>query len=232
MAKTAKQDQAPLAGAQTLARGLTALQMISDSPEGLSVQMVAERLGVHRTIAYRVLATLQQFRFIARGEDGLYHPAAGLAVLGASFEGNLRQITTSTLRRLAEEVRTTVALFVAEAEEQVAISVIVPANVSYQLAFHQGSRYTLQRGAAGIALLAGMPARPGEREQVTQTREKGWIVTYGEIEPDTYGLAAVVPRAAKSTPVCLNVISHRRDVIDRSIEPLKRAAAELSEIIG
>ena len=63
-------------GSQTLARGLNALQFVAEAPAGLTVQQVADGIGVHRTIAYRLLATLAQFRFIAKGEDGRYRPAA------------------------------------------------------------------------------------------------------------------------------------------------------------
>jgi DNA-binding IclR family transcriptional regulator len=38
-------------GSQTLARGLNALQLVSDAPGGLTVQQVADGVGVHRTIA-------------------------------------------------------------------------------------------------------------------------------------------------------------------------------------
>ena len=49
------------------------------------------------------------------------------------------------------------SLLVAEGDQQVAVAVIVPTLVFYQLSFHEGSRYPLERGAAGIALLASMP---------------------------------------------------------------------------
>ena len=90
-------------GSQTLARGLTALQLVADAPAGLTVQQVADGVGVHRTIAYRLLATLTQFRFVAKGQDGRYRPAAGLAVLGASFDRNVRQLSVPILRALAEK---------------------------------------------------------------------------------------------------------------------------------
>ncbi|MGZ4513458.1 MAG: IclR family transcriptional regulator, partial [Mycobacterium sp.] len=168
-------------GSQTLARGLTALQMIADSPSGLTVQQLADQVGVHRTIAYRLLTTLADFRLVAKGEDGRYRPATGLAVLGASFDRNVRQVSLPTLRALADELGTTVSLLIAEGDQQVAIAVIVPSHVAYQLSFHEGSRYPLNRGAAGIALLASMPPRPGERDLVTRVRERGWVTTYGEI---------------------------------------------------
>ena len=57
------------AGSQTLDRGLRALEMVAAAPEGMTVQQVAERLDVHRTIAHRLLATLAAHHLIARGPD-------------------------------------------------------------------------------------------------------------------------------------------------------------------
>lgn len=220
------------AGSQTLARGLTALQLVAGSPAGLTMQQVADQVGVHRTIAYRLLSTLAQFRLVARGEDGRYRPASGLAVLGASFDHNVRQLCLPTLRALADELGTTVSLLIAEGDEQVAIAVIVPTQVAYQLAFHEGSRYPLDRGAAGIALLASMPARPGERDLVTEARERGWVTTHGEIEPNTYGLAVAVYRPAASPPTCINLISHREDVVMRGKDAVVKAAQQLSALLS
>ncbi|MCV7197888.1 IclR family transcriptional regulator [Mycobacterium angelicum] len=220
------------AGSQTLARGLTALQLVAASPAGLTMQEVADQVGVHRTIAYRLLSTLAQFRLVAKGEDGRYRPASGLAVLGASFDHNVRQLCLPTLRGLADELGTTVSLLIAEGDEQVAIAVIVPTQVAYQLAFHEGSRYPLDRGAAGIALLACMPPRPGERDLVTSARERGWVTTHGEIEPNTYGLAVAVHRPATSPPTCINLISHREDVVMRGKDAVVKAAQQLSALLS
>jgi DNA-binding IclR family transcriptional regulator len=219
-------------GSQTLARGLVALELVATAGAGLTVQQVADHIGVHRTIAYRLLSTLAQFRLVAKGDDGRYRPASGLAVLGATFDNSLRQLSLPTLRALADDLGTTVSLLVAEGDQQVAIAVIVPTRVSYQLSFHEGSRYALDRGAAGIALLAGMPPRPGERDLVPQTRAQGWVITHGEIEPNTYGLAVPVRRPPPSPPTCINLISHREDVVMRGKDAVMKAADELSAILN
>lgn len=219
-------------GSQTLARGLAALQAVAAAPAGLTVQQVADRVGVHRTIAYRLLGTLTQYRFIAKAEDGRYRSAAALAVLGASFDNNLRALSLPALRDLADELGTTVSLLVAEGDQQVAVAVIVPTNVTYQLSFHEGSRYPLNRGAAGIALLANMPPRPEERDLVSATREQGWVITYGEIEPNTYGLAVPVQRQPPSPPTCINVISHREDVVKGGMPAVVAAAQRLSAVLS
>ena len=219
-------------GSQTLARGLNALQLVAEAPAGLTVQQVADGIGVHRTIAYRLLGTLSQCRFVAKGQDGRYRPAAGLAVLGASFDRNVRQLSLPTLRALADDLGTTVSLLVAEGDQQVAVAVIVPTQVAYQLAFHEGSRYPLDRGAAGIALLASMPPRPDERDLVVRAREQEWVITHGEIEPNTYGLAVPVHRLPPSPPTCINLISHREDVVMRGKDAVIKAAKELSALLS
>ncbi|MCP9273215.1 IclR family transcriptional regulator [Mycolicibacterium arenosum] len=229
-----KQDQGErtAAGSQTLARGLSALQTVAGSPAGVTAQQVADHVGVHRTIAYRLLSTLAQGRYIVKGEDGKYRPAAALAVLGASFDNNLRALAVPTLRTLADDLGATVSMLVAEGDQQVAVAVIVPTLVFYQLSFHEGSRYPLERGAAGIALLASMPPRPGERDLVPLTREQGWVITHGEIEPDTYGLAVPVRRSPPSPPTCINLISHRQDVLLSGRDAVIGAAQKLSTILG
>jgi DNA-binding IclR family transcriptional regulator len=219
-------------GSQTLARGLNALQLVAEAQGGLTIQQVADHIGVHRTIAYRLLSTLAQYRLVAKGEDGRYRSAAGLVALGASFDNNVRQLSLPTLRAVADELGTTVSLLVAEGDQQVAIAVIVPSHVSYQLSFHEGSRYPLDRGAAGIALLASMPPRPGERDLVTKAREQGWVMTHGEIEPNTYGLAVPVRRPAPSPHTCINLISHREDVVIRGRDSVIEAAERLSSILS
>jgi len=219
-------------GSQTLARGLAALQLVASSRTGLTAQQVADDIGVHRTIAYRLLTTLAQYRMVAKGEDGRYRPAAALAVLGASFDNNVRQLSMPILRALADELGTTVSLLVAEGDQQVAIAVVVPTNVFYQLSFHEGSRYPLERGAAGIALLASMSQRPGERDLVPLARQQGWVITHGEVEPNTYGLAVPVRRRPPSPPTCINLISHREDVVMGGRDAVIKAADELSAILS
>jgi DNA-binding IclR family transcriptional regulator len=219
-------------GSQTLARGLTVLQAVAGSRLGLTVQQVADHIGVHRTIAYRLLSTLAQYRLIAKGDDGRYRSAAALAVLGASFDNNVRQLSLTTLRALADELGSTVSLLVAEGNQQVAIAVIVPTNVFYHLSFHEGSRYPLDRGVAGIALLASMPPRPEERDLVPLTRQQGWVITHGEVEPNTYGLAVPVRRRPPSPPTCINLISHREDVVLGGKDAVIKAASELSVILS
>jgi len=219
------------AGSQTLARGLTALELISRSPDGVTIQEVAEQLDVHRTVASRLLTTLAQFRLIAR-HDGRYRPGAGLAVLGATFDNNVRELSLPVLRQLADTTRATASLLVAEGDEQVAVAVIVPAGVAYHLSFQEGSRYPIARGSAGLAMLASGPPVPGERDLVTQARHDGWVLTHGEVEPNAWGLAVPVKRLPNAPATAINLVSHRRDVLEQGRAAVIEAARELADILA
>ncbi|OUZ05414.1 hypothetical protein B0172_00892 [Mycobacterium avium subsp. paratuberculosis] len=58
------------------------------------------------------------------------------------------------------------------------------------------------------------------------------MTTYGEIEPNTYGLAVGVRRPAPSPPTCINLISHREDVVMRGKDAVMRAAEQLSKLLS
>ena len=114
-------------GSQTLARGLTALQVVADAPAGLTVQQVADHVGVHRTIAYRLLTTLAQFRFVTKGDDGRYRSAAGSRrARRVVRQQRAPAESCRSCAALADDLGTTVSLLVAEGDQQVAIAVIVP----------------------------------------------------------------------------------------------------------
>ena len=58
------------------------------------------------------------------------------------------------------------------------------------------------------------------------------MITHGEIEPNTYGLAVPVHRLPPSPPTCINLISHREDVVMRGKDAVIKAAKELSAILS
>src|SRR5437870_9942957 len=104
-------------GNQTLARGLRVLLAIADSKQGLSVQQVGEMLGVHRSIAYRLLQTLVDFGLVARSSDGPYIPGARLATLAEAYLPTLRDVTGPVMRSLADRLQSTISLFVEQDDQ-------------------------------------------------------------------------------------------------------------------
>ena len=217
----------PTAGAQTLARGIAALRAVASAPAGLGVQDLADELGVHRTIAYRMLATLAEAGFIARGSDGRYRGAAGLLDLRAAAYESLKHVARPYLAELADALGATVSLLVPEQDEAVAISVVEPRGTRYHIAFHQGSRHPLDRGAAGLALSAALPPRPDEAPRIVQVRADGYAITHGEVEPGAWGLAVPLRAPSQDLVACVNVSSHREDLVRTSADQVIACAREI-----
>src|SRR5690349_1864625 len=128
------------AGSQTLDRGIRALEMVAAAPGGMTVQEVADQLGVHRTIAHRLLGTLADHHLIARGPDNRFRAGGGLTALANGLQSTLRDTAIPIMRELAEELESTVVLLVREGEEVVGIAVVSPSNSTYHLAFRTGSQ--------------------------------------------------------------------------------------------
>ncbi|MFE5210028.1 IclR family transcriptional regulator [Streptomyces sp. NPDC056600] len=216
------------AGAQTLARGLRALELVTTARDGLTVQDVAEQLDVHRSIASRLLSTLADFRLVVRGGDGRYRAGVGLAALADGIHATLRAAAEPVMRDLAAELGATISLLVTEGADAVALLVMEPPGASYVLSFRTGSRHPLGRGSAGVALLAAGAPAPGDAADVVQARERGYAATFGEVEPGAYGVA--VPIAVPGLPAaCLNLITYRAEVAEKAPGSLTAASAHLAE---
>ncbi|TYL49718.1 helix-turn-helix domain-containing protein [Nocardioides sp. BGMRC 2183] len=220
------------AGSQTLARGLRALELVAGAQDGLSVQEIAGQLDVHRSIASRLLATLAEFRLVARGQDNRYRPGAGLAALATGVHLTLREAADPVLRDLAAELNATVALLVIEGQEAVALSVVEPPRATYLISFRTGGHHPLGRGSAGVALLAALPPRPGEPEAVAESRERGYASTFGEVEPGAYGVAVPLPSTPGMPTACINLITHRAELAESAPPALLAAAETLHAALG
>lgn len=67
---------------QTLDRGLRVLKLLADTDHGLTVTELSVRLGVNRTVVYRLLATLEQHALIRRDLGGRAQVGLGVLRLG------------------------------------------------------------------------------------------------------------------------------------------------------
>lgn len=219
-------------GNQTLARGLRAFLAIVDSPGGMTVQQVGEMLGVHRSIAYRLLQTLTDFGLIARGRDGIYLPGARLASLAEAYFPALRGVAAPIMRDLADRLRSTVGLFVTQGESAVAILMVEPTTATHHIAFRPGMRTSMQVGAAAYAIRALDAAVAGEPDAVSEARERGYGRSHSEVEPGAYGVAAGIPTQDATGRACLNLITYREDVANSAGPDLRKAAEAVGKALA
>ena len=75
----------PSETSQTLDRGLRALRVLAETPEGLTVTELSSRLQVNRTVVYRLISTLEQHGLVRR--DARSRLFIGLGVLRRELNG-------------------------------------------------------------------------------------------------------------------------------------------------
>ncbi|MBW1603199.1 helix-turn-helix domain-containing protein [Streptomyces sp. JJ66] len=167
---------------QTLDRGLRVLKLLADTDHGLTVTELSHKLGVNRTVIYRLLATLEQHSLIRRDLGGRARVGLGVLGLGRQVHPLVREAALPALRALAEEVGATAHLTLVDGPEALAVAVVEPSWTDYHVAYRPGFRHRLDRGAAGRAILAGR--HPGPEA------DAGYVLTHGELEAGASGAAA------------------------------------------
>jgi DNA-binding IclR family transcriptional regulator len=171
----------PAETSQTLDRGLRVLDVLKVSPGGLTVTELAARLGVNRTVVYRLVSTLEQHALVRKDGHGRLHVGLGVLHLAAAVQPVLRDLAVPVLRGLAEKAGCTAHLTIADGEEALALAVVEPSWTDYHVSYRIGSRHPLRQGAAGKAILLGRGQGAGR-----------YVETIGEIQPGAHGVAAPV----------------------------------------
>ncbi|KAA0010215.1 helix-turn-helix domain-containing protein [Billgrantia pellis] len=219
---------------QTLDRGLRALELVAEHAEGMTIAELAERLDVHRAIAYRIVTTLEQHGLITRTSDGPVRLGAGISLLASRFEPQLRAVAQPLLQALAKATRATAFVSVAQGEECVVILVAEPDEGLLRVGYRVGSRHPLSLGAAGIAILAGRPARDDDSDEVRQARADGYSLTRGQLQRGAVGVASpvITPPLRAGVEACVGVVAMDDLDTERAIHEVKAHAQRLAELIG
>jgi DNA-binding IclR family transcriptional regulator len=191
---------------KTLHNGLEILELLAAHPNGLSVSEIAEGIGVHRTVAHRLIRTLEAHRLCRRDDYKRVSLGAGLVTLSESVEQDLRTLARPILEDLADSVEATAHLVVRESDTTVrAMMVVEPRRAQVHIAFRPGQIHPVNRGSAGLAILASLPPAPDERPEVEQARRLGYAVSAGEVVSTTIGISAGVRGRPGGTQAAVGV---------------------------
>jgi len=136
-------------GSQTLARGLHALALIGESDAPLTVAELTEQLGIHRSMTYRLVRTLEEFGFVERDSNGNLGIGVRMATLTRSIARDLQTAANPELVRLANTLRMTAFIVTYDGEEAVTLLTVEPQNAITTVAQRPGSRHPIDRGAPG-----------------------------------------------------------------------------------
>jgi len=179
---------------KTLHNGLQILELLVAHPQGMTLTEIAEGVGVHRTVAHRLVRTLEAHRLCRRDRFKRISLGAGLVRLAEPVEQDLRTLARPVLEELTDLTQATAHLVVREGPREVRMLMIVePRQARMHVSFRPGQVDPIDRGSAGLAMLAAQPPSGGEREEVARARKRGFAVSYGEIAPSVIGISAIVP---------------------------------------
>src|SRR5215471_18175511 len=193
-------------GAKTLDNGLRVLEAIATRPDGSTISDLARVVGIHRTVAYRLLVTLTDHALVTHGPDGRYRLGPATAGLTTALRADLQQTARPHLCALAESTGATSHLTIRDGSDAVSIAVVEPQQAQMHVAYRIGSRHPLTVAAAGMAILIGGPPQRGERVAIRNGRRQGYVASAGELQPGAWGLSAPI-QASGSTDASVGVIS-------------------------
>ena len=220
------------AHSQTLSRGIRTLELLAQAPGPLTIAELASALGVHRSIAYRILRTLEDHSLVVRDSAGRLAPGPGLATLARSVSADLQSAALPELTRLSEDLGMTAFAVVWDHEECVTLVAVEPRNAGPTLAQHPGTRHPVANGAPGIALQSlYSPAQwrnlvPTQeyRPAAADAAQLGYATSHDEVIRGLSSVAAPV-RIPGKRPAAVAVVYVQTGQKDALIGEAVRAAA-------
>ena len=219
----------------TLSRGIQLLELVCAADTAPTIGEVAEQLGVHRSAAYRLLRTLEAHYLVRRDDAGKILPAAGLTNLARGVENSLQTVGLPIMTKIADALEMSCFIAVAQGTDCFTL-VTVEATTSQAVTQHPGTRHHLDRGAPGVALLAGMTEQQRAdldgleltdeaQAHLAQAQADGYAVSSDEVIPGV-GSVAVPLMVAGQLPASLAVVFPRQEVDEQHIVTLLREGAQ------
>ena len=195
---------------QTLSRGIQVLEIVSRAASGLQIAEIARALGVHRAIAYRLVATLEDHLLVTRDHEGRICIGGGIVALSERYQPQLRAAAQPILRSLAEDSGGTAFLCIAQGDECVAIEVAEPEKPLLKVSYRVGGRHPVTRGAAGLAIAMQRPPQKSDSNDLQIARRDGFALTHGQLQQGAIGVAAPLARSGRSglsAEACIGVVA-------------------------
>jgi len=227
---SARQDATP--ASQTLSRGIRLLEELADARTALTIDELAGRVSLHRSVAYRLVRTLEDHGLVSRDAAGAVRLGTGLAALAAGVAADLQAEALPELTAAANELGMTCFLVVLDHDECVTLTSVEPRHATTTVAQRPGTRHPVTRGAPGRVILAQLPPRrwPDEVDarlasEVADAAERGWATSHDEVIPTLRAVS--VPLSVQGRePAAVAAVYVATDRDDAAIASRLTAAAE------
>jgi IclR family acetate operon transcriptional repressor len=196
-------------------RALDVLLCFTNQTPELTMTQIAEQVGIHKSTAHRLLATLENKRFIQRDQDtGIYR--LGIRLLQMAYltleQNDLRRLAVPFMHRLCDLYEENIDLTLLDDTDVVFVNIFEgPQRV--KLAAAIGQRLPAFATASGKAILGFMPEKMVRRildrgmpqltpytlnspdvlfENLNSVRELGFAISEQELEEQINAVAAPI----------------------------------------
>jgi DNA-binding IclR family transcriptional regulator len=239
-------------------RAADVLALFADAGSTLGVTEIAQRLGLSKTVVYRVLASFRAKGFVEFDESTRrYSMGPMVLTLGLAYLDRIdvRALAREAMRRLSDDTSETATLSIRSGWTRVYIDQVTPPR-DIKMVVPLGRPFPLHAGGSSKALLAFLTREEQEtylemplaaltpltvtdpdelRKQLVTIRQRGYAITMGERQAGAAAVAAPVlgldgrPVAAMS--ICGPIERFRTDV-GRAAELLLEATHGMSKQLG
>jgi DNA-binding IclR family transcriptional regulator len=177
---------------QTLDRGLRVLEHLAAVGRPQPIAEIGQALGLHRSITYRLLRTLEDHQLVERDPAGHYWLGLGIAGLARGVRADLQTAALPWLNALVTELGMTAFLVVRAGDEAVTVTSVEPQDTAAHVVYRPGTRHPVGQGAPGLALLMPEAPSPEDREALREARRVGWASSHGEVVAGLRSIAVPV----------------------------------------
>ena len=204
---------------QTLSRGIRVLEILAEGAGPMSIGELSAALGVHRSIAYRILRTLEDHGLVIRDAAGAVRLGPRMAALARAVSRDLQAAALPELTLIANELGMTAFVAVLDRHEVVTLVSVEPRQAHATVAQRPGTRHPLSVGAPGIAIQscltpqqwAALGRDEAPRGEAVDVRARGFATSHDEVIPGLSSIAVplVVPGEAPAAVAVVYIASTR-----------------------
>jgi len=225
---------------QTLSRGIRVLGVLADAREPLTIEELSRRLELHRSVAYRLLRTLEDHGLVARDSAGRVQLGARLAALAAGVAHDLQAEALPELTTVANELGVTCFLAVLDRDECITLASVEPRHAVAAVAQRPGARHSITVGAPSKAILSALdqaewPVAVEERlrAEIEEAARRGYATSHDEVIPTVQSVAVPLRLRGGQRPAAIAAVYVASPVEPAVIaERLDRSAAAIREALG
>ncbi len=181
-------------GVEAVDRALKILDCFSADTQEISLAELSRRTEFYKSTILRLVASLERFGYLVRGETGRYRLGPATWRLGSCYRQSfdLAEVLRPELKTLCEATNETASFYIREGNSRICLYRVEPER-AIRHSIVEGESMPLDRGASGRVLLA---FSDGVDEPDSDVRGKGYAVSRGERDPEV--AAVSVPLIAKS----------------------------------